>query len=656
MYRIKLKTVVFAFFLFIFLVKSIAQNQPSSFIFWKLNSVSGEVGLKGFYREQELIRNDFKESQKSTFGSAWLLLKTKSYFLHPNFLILNVDAGYSPQTIRDNFLIIPDRSEVNTLKKLDTRATFFEQKKISLTAFANFNESYSNRENLSNIKTNSQNLGGMFSLSNKILPLSLTYQEEKWNELETESKHEFKYDQKSMESFISRSFGTMDRNEIHYKHNESIYRDDVLFQIQNTTDNVYLNNNLFFDKKRNYNFNSMISLMNQQGNDNFTRYQAYENFALRLPKKLYFRGNYNYFNIQRPAQNLIQNGLSVSLGHQLFESLNTNVFYEYNDNSHTVYHEIVNKAGGEINYEKKIPAKGQLSLTYKYYRQLENMESNDVVIQIKNEDYVLSDGQIVLFKKPYVDINSIIVKDATGTIIYQLNFDYLLIPRENFLEIQRVPGGKIANSLTVFIDYTAIQPGAYQFDLNFNYFSSSISFFKRLIELYYHTFKQDYSNLKKTEFLTLNYFTQNVYGGRLEYKFVSGGIEYDDYNSIIVPYKMWRYYLILQGNFKTKLSCSLNGNISDYQMILNDTLKQKYFDLSGNLIYNFNPKTKISFTTSYRNQQGKGVELDLFTSRTEFTSIFHQLIFTIGLEMYNRDYLGEIMNFKGVNIQVVRKF
>jgi len=58
----------------------------------------------------------------------------------------------------------------------------------------------------------------------------------------------------------------------------------------------------------------------------------------------------------------------------------------------------------------------------------------------------------------------------------------------------------------------------------------------------------------------------------------------------------------------------------------------------------------------YRNQAGRGIDLDLITSKLELTSVVYKIYFTLGLEVYNRNYLGEIINFKGVYVQILRKF
>ena len=190
--------------------------------------------------------------------------------------------------------------------------------------------------------------------------------------------------------------------------------------------------------------------------------------------------------------------------------------------------EKTDRQGFDIKYTKKIP-KGQLTLSYNYFRFNQQMKSEPWNLQVLMEPHVLLDAEIEYLDKQFIDITSIVVKDATGTIFYQENLDYVLIERDRFIEIQRIPGGQITDGQTVYVDYINTQNESYQYVTNNNTFNASISFFNMFIEFYYRTSKQDYTNIEKADFVTLNYYTQNIIGTRLIYKIFSGGVEYEHY-------------------------------------------------------------------------------------------------------------------------------
>ena len=342
------------------------------------------------------------------------------------------------------------------------------------------------------------------------------------------------------------------------------------------------------------------------------------------------------------------------MSHRLYQSLNSSLRLEYDGAVHSVYREDNLKAGIDIRYEKKIPT-GMLTLSYAFNWQRQIRASSPVVIPIFNEDHLLADGKITLLSKPYADLATVVVKDVTGTIIYQPNFDYLLMERNNYLEIQRVPGGQIPNNTAVYIDYYSMLPGSYQYDVNFHSFNADIILFGRIVELYFRFGNQDYHNLKTAEYLTLNYLNQKIYGCRLEYKFASGGVEYETYASSIIPYRMFRYYAQLQGTFRNKLSFAMNGNIRRYRMLY-EASNQTYIDITGKIGYMFTSQTNLSFEAGYRKQVGQGIDLDLLTARGEFTTVFRQIMIKVGVEMYQRDYLQENTGLMGGYIRIVRSF
>ena len=201
------------------------------------------------------------------------------------------------------------------------------------------------------------------------------------------------------------------------------------------------------------------------------------------------------------------------------------------------------------------------------------------------------------------------------------------------------------------------QPSSYKYDSDNHNFSVNYSTLGGRLDVYYRFALQDYKNLENTDFITLNYFTQNIVGFRAGFNLISGGAEYEDYRSSILPYNMVRFYLNMQKCFRNKLTLVLNGNIQNYTMLNEPTARvQQYMDVTGKVEYAIVRQTKVNLDVMYRKQQGRGIDLDLLTARLEFTSIIYQLYLTAGIEVYKRNYIGEKINFKGTYIQISRKF
>jgi hypothetical protein len=482
----------------------------------------------------------------------------------------------------------------------------------------------------------------------------VNYSNGKWDEHEIQTGRTYHTNQSDLQAILKKSFTTKDKNELEYYHNELFRQEPPSIRTQNISDNLNLKNSYTFDDKRQQSLNSFISGTDQRGTDEFKRLQVYENVNFTLPHNLSLLGNYSFTEIQRTELTTKQQNTGAVLRHKLYESLTSSLIYEYNHINNTYYIESFHRPGIDLQYNKTIPG-GRLSLASSYFRLHQRRDSDSSLIPIMSEPHVLRTGEIELLDKPHAVPGSVVVKDITGTIIYQLNFDYLLIERNAYLEITRVPGGQIAENAAVYVDYVVNQPGSYRYDANIVNFSASVLVLKNLLEVYYRLSFQNYDHLENTEFLTLNYITQNLVGTRVEYKFASGGVEFDNYKSTVIPYRMLRFYFLLQGNIKGKFIYCLNGNYRNYRM-LDDNSLQKYADLSGNVSYMITAQTKVTLDLGYRKQVGPGINLNLLTARSEFTANYNKLYFKAGVEVYKRLYLNDDINFFRVYAELVRTF
>lgn len=629
----------------------------SSLGIWHLRNISGELDLKGQYRQLKSSFNEVTEDQRSTYLLSGIKLNTSSYLWDKEILLIDLGGAYSPELRDEKYITVPDRSEVRTLKKLDLRTTLFNNKPVTMQGFYNFDQSYYNRELLTNVRSSNQQWGGILSLNNRFLPVTLTYRNQEWDQEEIQTGRTFNMDQENIQVRATKSFGSRDRSELLYSHHNYLYRYAELHQTEHLIDRVALNNNFFFDVARRYNLNSRFTWYDQEGTTSFRRVELLEGLTMQLPHQLKLMANFDLYNLKDPVQIWDQKRSRASLQHKLFQSLTTKLYMEYTRVRQEAVHlhqESDLRGGVDLKYTKKIPT-GYLNLAYRYYRHEHSTEGVTGMLQVINEEQTVSDGEMTLLNKPYVEDFSVVVKDVTGSVIYQLNFDYILIDRGSFIEIQRVPGGLIPNGGSVYIDYTFQQPGSYSYGANNNHFSASVLLLQRLIELYYRYSVQDYPKVNQGDLLTLDYYRQHVYGVRLDVGFARAGIEADLFDSNIIPYRMRRYYIDVNWNFRSSLLLTLNGNIRDYRMIA-DEVDQWYANLSGKVVYRIGPRMRVSLESGYLNQRGGNIDLNLLTSRAEFQSTFNKLQVRVGLEMFRRLYLNSEFAFNGAYIQLTRRF
>ncbi len=633
-----------------------AQKRQDTFNFFGVGAYSGELLLRGLYRDKEQSGEKITETEQSYYFAGGIMLNANVYLLHPNFCQIDLGAGYLPESNRDNFMLSPDQAEVRTTKKLNFLTTFFPKKKITFVASANYDESFARRENLTDIKTISKYMGGSLIYTNKYIPISFDIYKRNLVQTEIQTERTLKMDQIHIEGRAEQSFTVNDKQRFIYSHKIYSNLNENYYHSTNISDDINFNSNVSLGEKGVFSFTTTVSNISQRGSTNYNRFQAMENLVIKLPSNFLFITNYNFYNLNQPFTRMAQNTSLNSLSHKLYKSLDSRFYFEYSTIRHTVFDEVNNKTGIDFNYNKKIPW-GNLQLSFGYFNYNQKYTSDSLNLNIVNEEYVLSDSKIVLMRRPFILLPTIVVKDNTGTIIYQEGLDYMLVVRNQYIEIRRIPSGMIPNEGKVYIDYSARQPSSYKYDANNYAFSANVSVLKGKLDVYYRFAFQNYNNLENTDFITLNYFTQNITGFRLGIAFFSLGAEYESYQSSILPYNMTRLYLNMQKNVGSKLSLAFNGNLQTYNM-LNEPLAriQQYADMTGRVEYAIIGQSRLNLDIMYRKQSGRGIDLDLVTARLEFSSVFYQLFIKAGVEFYRRNYIGEKINFKGTYIQISRKF
>jgi hypothetical protein len=300
-------------FALLFPCVSIAQTVSTPNRFFQPMSVNGAFKLGGQYSYQKGTTNEIYDVRTSPVYYGGILVNTNSYFWNPNFLTLDLGGEYNPGRNQVSYLVVPDQSEVRTLKRINAAATFFKEKQINFGVYTNYNQVYANRENLSNIKTNSFNYGGNLNFFNKILPLQVNFSKGTWDEHEIQTGRTYSTDQCDLQAIIKKSFTIKDKNELEYYHNELYRQEPPSIRTQNISDNLNLKNNYSIGYERQLSLSSYISGTNQRGTDEFKRLQVYENANFKLPLNLDLMGNYSYTGIQRTELTTIQQNTSLVL-------------------------------------------------------------------------------------------------------------------------------------------------------------------------------------------------------------------------------------------------------------------------------------------------------------------------------------------------------
>ncbi|MFH6769723.1 hypothetical protein V8G56_13300 [Gaetbulibacter aquiaggeris] len=639
-----------------FICSTYAQNvyQPA---FWNLMDLNGKLELLGTYRNTGSKTVGTDNETENTFWSGRLDVNARSYFWHPNFIVLDVGGTYFPGAGQNNSILQPDYALESVSRQLRLGTAIFRKKRLNFRTFLNLMNSYSNAEAISETKNNSLDFGGEINFRNKFAPLHLRYlnfdrqqEQQPFNRTFTNKGDELILTTKT-------SFSDFDTHDL--KFSQRSFTNALLGVYTNalSTTTLNLSDRIYFDRKKDKSLNSYISNMETTGFNPYKRFSVNENLRYALPYNLDFAGMFNFNKIDQNNQKIDNINYTGTLRHKLYESLNSYIAYESRNTKQTAFKELSNFLRAGFIYTKTLPYKSKLSLSYNYAINKLDRDSKPIDISYFNESFVLNDAEVTIIPYPNVLEETIVVKDITGALIYQENLDYILINNNNFYEIQRLPGGLIPNNTQVYLDFTSQSLESFSFTSTNHQFNSQLSVFNNLVNVYYRHFNIDYKDVNVTNTDILNYTNQNLIGIRLHYDGIELGAEKDHYNSTIVPYKLNSYFLNINGRLNNKLSYVINANVKDYDMIGEEDRTQLFISASGNLAYQFNRTTKLIATAGYRKQEGVGIDLDLFTSRAEFSTSFNKLTIALSLDLYRREYLiTEDYNFNAINLRITRNF
>jgi len=654
----RVKKNIFFYFLLLSL-NGFTQDDPSPFKIWQLMSFSGEARIKDNFRQNIIKTSSSTDKQSATFVNGILMARTKSYVVHPNFMEITANGIYNPTANRSYYVNVPDFLEKTQTQGFDIGAIFLKQKPLNFTANTSRYSAVSNVQNLARVRSNSQVYGTGLNYTNKILPFSIAYSNAKTDENTIGTNRTFKNTSQYFQVNATKSFSSYDNSSFFYVHsdNTSTQNDDYFLSplYTNMISNMFsASNSLVLVRKRWATLSSSFSASNTNGSFSSNSISGGEGLGVKLHRRLNWNTTYGWGVAHQAQDKINKQEIQSTLTHQLFESLNSRLFFRNNISNQTTYKQQSNAFGLDLRYMKKIPH-GKLSLFYMYTKTFQKVNTPDVVLNIYRESHVLDDAQIVLLNNENIDMNSVVVKDVTGTKIYLLNVDYTLIQNGPYVEIIRVLGSPfLPNLTTVYIDYRSTKAGEYKFSGQSNSFSANTSLYGDKLFLYYNVTWQGFNTDNTSNLLVLNHYTRQIMGTRVHFNHTKGGVEYEYVLSNIMPYHGMRYFIQYQGDYKY-IYFSLYGNLQDME-ITNENARRQNISASASVSYSILRRVSLHAECMFNKWLGQGTNTHYTTSRIEATYGIQKFSLTLGAENY-WNYTGYYkINYRGLYIQLSRKF
>jgi hypothetical protein len=164
-----------------------------------------------------------------------------------------------------------------------------------------------------------------------------------------------------------------------------------------------------------------------------------------------FSTNYNLQYSEDEYDSLSVNRTLASAGmtHSLYENLVTTAAISGSSDSQGE-----DNLGGNLSfsYQRRIPG-GMIFANMAQDYRVTNRALGGVDLQVFDEIQVLTTADVTLLDNENVDLASVVVTSADGSIVYQVDLDYTLQLIATSVRISRIPLGAIADGETVLVDY-----------------------------------------------------------------------------------------------------------------------------------------------------------------------------------------------------------
>lgn len=334
------------------------------------------------------------------------------------------------------------------------------------------------------------------------------------------------------------------------------------------------------------------------------------------------------------------NRLNMYVRHHLYESLFSSLNLNYFTDQSTSLSQ--NQAGMALNedYVKKLGTLGRLTAgTGLGYESEKRQTSQDVTV-IAREPHTLTTGTLTFLELSHVDTATIVVTDSTGTIIYIVNVDYQLTDSGSRTQIQRVPGGAIANGQSVLVDYHAASSPLFSYNTVSSNYRVRLDFFEDLVGVYYRRSKNSHPSVKGEANAILESLDDTSYGVDLRYRNLTVEWENQDYGSTLSPYQRQWLKETLRFNLTSSSTYMIQSSQSNLELVQSNDI-QKYYDIINQYTLLINQMTRLSMEGGYRRQKGGAVDINDYTLRCIFETSWGNLSVSTEYDFEKQLNIGE---------------
>ena len=199
-------------------------------------------------------------------------------------------------------------------------------------------------------------------------------------------------------------------------------------------------------------FRSYVSADRTTGQSETTRYLLDNTYDHQFTRRL--RGN-AYLRLRRSDRDgtgVDTIALGSGLRHQLFSSLSSGLSFGWGQTNYEAGSANTWSTNGSLSYRKNVPF-GSVRASQSVSLRFQNSDALLDPVTVLAESHVFTSGVPLLLESTGIELNSVVVRDSNGLVVYTENVDYFLVQVGALVRIDIPISSLISPGDTILVDY-----------------------------------------------------------------------------------------------------------------------------------------------------------------------------------------------------------
>lgn len=425
---------------------------------WKYLQISmPKIGLGASYELTDDRRTDGDTGNETATTNQefneWVELDVDGAIYHPALMSFSQYLKFEWRQLESELNHDPATDAHGFLTGYDSRVTLLKDKPYTLNVYARRDQDTFSSPFVSRTETDTTQYGADFRLRYFTMPAVLSY---------THSDTRQKGFYHSTDEFETVELQTSVAGITYNGSYEDRHRttDETFVSDVQSTDH-YLRGCHFFDADRHIRLNSLVAYRHTYGDMlEYSTSDVTERLIWKHTKTLESDYEARHQRSLWDASESRSTSGQARITHVLYENLVTRLCGRYARDDFDRNSEVAYGGLLDLGYNRRIPG-GHLYISTSNEYEVMDRNIVELMSQITDEPHVLASGTVSFLNRRNIDVDTIVVTDATGSVIYIDEIDYRITMLENSVRIRRLPLGAIADGGTVLVSYSYLSNPAF---------------------------------------------------------------------------------------------------------------------------------------------------------------------------------------------------